>query len=74
MVAFSYSQVKKLDEHKELKPFNSYRTVGLAVEVGHAFCKEKGLGKLLAEEGVQAVRKVELSGPSLQVADSAGRF
>ena len=74
MVTFSYSQVKKLDEHQELKPFNSYRAVGLAVEVGHAFCKEKGLGKLLAEEGMQALRKVELSGPNLQVADSAGRF
>ena len=50
------------------------RAVGIAVELGHAFCKEKGLGKLLKEEGLQAVRKVELSGPNLQVADAAWRF
>lgn len=74
MVAFSYSQVKKLDENQELKTFNCYRAVGLAVEQGHVFCKERGLGKLLQEEGLQALRKVPLSGPNLQVEAAAGRF
>jgi hypothetical protein len=74
MAAYSYSQVRKPDENKELKPFNPYRAVGLAVEVGHAFAKDKGLGKLLTAEGKQAVQRLGLSGPNLQVADNLGRF
>lgn len=69
MVAYSYSQVRKADENQEQKAFNCYRAVGLAVEPGHAFCREHGLGKLLRSEGLQALRCLNISGPTLEVMD-----
>jgi hypothetical protein len=69
----SYSKVKKNDEQGELKPFNTFRAVGLAVEKAHSFCKAHGLGKLTQEGGWQEVSTVELSGPSLQIEDQ-GRW
>jgi len=58
-----YCKVRKKNEEGTLKTFSPLRAVGLAVEVGHGYCKTHGFGRL----SPASVSRVHVSGGSLQV-------
>ena len=58
LTASRYKQVQKRDETGAWKPFNPLRAAGLACELGHKLCRDKGLGRLQTED----FARLELSG------------